>query len=156
MYKICSSISGQAVTRRQAQLKYEQKLKEEMECDKEREAGTDLITLLQGLAIRERSEDDGSYKKGGTTVCDLCDGTFTNPVTFHMKKFHSGCGQNTRGMGYNSRGQYISGWQGNCGDGGQGSSSWYLLCRECRSKHLMKVADGKFTLSKKLIILELQ
>ena len=142
LYKICSSILGQAARRRQAQLEYERRLKEEMERDKEKEAGTDLSTLLQGLAIRERSEDDGSYKKGGTTVCDLCDGTFANPVTFHMKKFHSGCGRNARGMGYNSRGQYTSGFRGNCGDqGGEGSSSWYLLCRECQSKHLKKVGN---------------
>lgn len=28
------------------------------------------------------------------------------------------------------------GWAGNCGDGGVGGSSWYLVCETCRDKYL--------------------
>lgn len=31
-------------------------------------------------------------------------------------------------------GTYCEGWAGNCGEGGRGASSWYLLCESCRDK----------------------
>ena len=34
-------------------------------------------------------------------------------------------------MGYNCKGIYCSGWSGQCGDGGEGRLTWYLLCTEC-------------------------
>lgn len=38
------------------------------------------------------------------------------------------------GRGYNSVGTYCEGWAGNCGEGGKGASSWYLMCDTCREK----------------------
>lgn len=40
------------------------------------------------------------------------------------------------GKGYNSVGTYCEGWAGNCGEGGKGASSWYLLCDKCREKYM--------------------
>ena len=73
---------------------------------------------------------------GGSTVCELCDGTFPDPVTYHMKDVHPGCGKHASGWGYNSRGTFCSGWAGNCGDGGRGGSTWYLMCKDCHAKYL--------------------
>ena len=73
---------------------------------------------------------------GGSTACELCDGTFADPVTYHMKDVHPGCGKHASGWGYNSRGTFCSGWAGNCGDGGRGGSTWYLMCKDCHAKYL--------------------
>ena len=73
---------------------------------------------------------------GGSTVCELCDGSFPDPVTYHMKDVHPGCGKHASGWGYNSRGTFCSGWAGNCGDGGRGGSTWYLMCKDCHAKYL--------------------
>lgn len=132
---------GQAAARRR---------QEELERQRREERGaTGLAALLEGLGITDGSNNSvessressggGGGSSGGKTDCELCDGNFSNPVTFHMKKFHKGCGRSANGMGYNSRGQYVSGWQGDCGAGGQGSSTWYLLCRDCRAKYLRQV-----------------
>lgn len=140
--------TGQAAARRRAQLEYEEKLKAEMEQkekqqQRERGGGAGgLLALLQGLSLKE-SDDDGASGggggDGGKGTCDLCDGMFPNPVTYHMKKIHRGCGKSANGMGYDSRGAYRSGWQGDCGDGGSGPSTWYLLCKDCRAKYLRQV-----------------
>ena len=47
-----------------------------------------------------------------------------------------GCGRHAGGQGYNSGGSFCGGWAGNCGEGGSGGSSWYLICDRCRSKYL--------------------
>ena len=73
----------------------------------------------------------GSYCQ----VCDICGGHFEHPVTYHMRISHPGCGSQAGGKGYNSGGQYCGGWAGNCGDGGVGGSSWYLICEPCKEKH---------------------
>ena len=73
---------------------------------------------------------------GGTTVCELCEQSFPDPVTYHMKDIHPGCGKHASGWGYNSRGTFCSGWAGNCGDGGRGGSTWYLMCKDCHTKYL--------------------
>ena len=73
---------------------------------------------------------------GGTTVCELCEQAFPDPVTYHMKDVHPGCGKHASGWGYNSRGTFCSGWAGNCGDGGRGGSTWYLMCKDCHAKYL--------------------
>lgn len=73
---------------------------------------------------------------GGSTMCELCDGSFPDPVTYHMKDVHPGCGKHASGWGYNSRGTFCSGWAGNCGDGGRGGSTWYLMCKDCHAKYL--------------------
>ena len=80
---------------------------------------------------------------GGSTKCELCDVSFPDPVTYHMKDAHGGCGKHANGWGYNSRGSYCSGWAGNCGDGGRGGSTWYLMCKECHAKYLAQKEDNK-------------
>ena len=70
------------------------------------------------------------------TKCELCGGLFPHPVTYHMKDAHPGCGRHAKGQGYNSGGNYCPGWAGNCGDGGKGGSTWYLMCEQCREKYL--------------------
>jgi len=72
---------------------------------------------------------------GYCQICDICGGYFEHPVTYHMKTCHPGCGGHAGGKGYNSGGQYCGGWAGNCGDGGVGGSSWYLICEACKEKH---------------------
>jgi len=52
-----------------------------------------------------------------------------------MRIVHPGCGKITRGKGYNSVGTFCEGWAGNCGEGGKGASSWYLMCDKCRDKY---------------------
>ena len=52
-----------------------------------------------------------------------------------MRTAHPGCGRPAGGRGYNSGGNYCGGWAGNCGDGGVGGSSWYLICEKCREAH---------------------
>ncbi|RLU26230.1 hypothetical protein DMN91_000023 [Ooceraea biroi] len=70
------------------------------------------------------------------TICELCGLMFPHPVTYHMKMMHPGCGWHAGGKGYNSGGSYCVGWAGDCGDGGVGGSSWYLICDACRDKYL--------------------
>ncbi len=70
------------------------------------------------------------------TMCELCGGMFPHPVTYHMKQAHPGCGHHAGGQGYNSGGHFCGGWAGNCGDGGLGGSTWYLMCDRCREKYL--------------------
>lgn len=50
--------------------------------------------------------------------------------------FWAGCGRYAGGQGYNSIGHFCGGWAGNCGDGGIGGSTWYLVCDRCREKYL--------------------
>ena len=79
----------------------------------------------------------GIYAAGEReTVCELCGGTFPHPVTYHMRQSHPGCGRHAGGKGYNSGGNFCGGWAGNCGEGGIGGSSWYLICDTCREKYL--------------------
>lgn len=82
------------------------------------------------------------------TICELCGLMFPHPVTYHMKMMHPGCGWHAGGKGYNSGGNYCIGWAGNCGDGGVGGSSWYLICDTCRDKYLKA---RKLKLAKKFL-----
>ncbi|XP_026670203.1 E3 ubiquitin-protein ligase MYCBP2-like isoform X5 [Ceratina calcarata] len=82
------------------------------------------------------------------TICELCGMTFPHPVTYHMKIMHPGCGWQAGGKGYNSWGNYCIGWAGNCGDGGVGGNSWYLMCDTCRDKYLRA---RKLKLAKKFL-----
>ncbi|XP_053668136.1 E3 ubiquitin-protein ligase highwire [Anopheles marshallii] len=82
-----------------------------------------------GTAIPPASVPDGSY-------CELCRTVLHSiPVTYHMRLAHPGCGRPAGGQGYNSNGVYCEGWAGDCGDGGHGVSSWYLLCEGCRKRY---------------------
>lgn len=79
-------------------------------------------------------------------------------VLFHSFLFeqaHPGCGLHAGGKGYNSRGNFCVGWAGNCGDGGVGGSSWYLVCENCRDKYLQarKQSSAKKTTRKKATII---
>jgi E3 ubiquitin-protein ligase MYCBP2 len=80
---------------------------------------------------------------GYCQVCDICGGYFDHPVTHHMRTCHPGCGGQAGGRGYNSGGQYCGGWAGNCGDGGVGGSSWYLICEACKEKHSKDHGGGR-------------
>ena len=79
----------------------------------------------------------------GPALCELCDGNYSDPVTYHMKEAHPGCGKHAGGFGYNSRGSFCSGWAGNCGDGGKGGSTWYLMCKDCHEKYLAEKISVK-------------
>ncbi|XP_045068074.1 E3 ubiquitin-protein ligase MYCBP2-like isoform X1 [Coregonus clupeaformis] len=70
------------------------------------------------------------------TICELCGDSHPYPVTYHMRQAHPGCGRYAGGQGYNSIGHFCGGWAGNCGDGGIGGSTWYLVCDRCREKYL--------------------
>ncbi|CAI9731993.1 E3 ubiquitin-protein ligase MYCBP2-like [Octopus vulgaris] len=70
------------------------------------------------------------------TMCELCGVMYPHPVTYHMRRSHPGCGRYAGGKGYNSGGNFCGGWAGNCGEGGFGGSSWYLICDRCRDKYL--------------------
>ncbi len=76
-----------------------------------------------------------SEKEAFYQLCDMCGHYFQHPVTYHMRLAHPGCGKAAGGKGYNSGGNYCGGWAGNCGDGGVGGSSWYLICEKCREEH---------------------
>ena len=80
----------------------------------------------------------GMFGGGGDreSLCELCGGMFSHPVTYHMKQVHPGCGKHAGGQGYNSGGNFCGGWAGNCGDGGIGGSTWYLMCDRCREKYM--------------------
>ena len=81
--------------------------------------------------VKKKTADDDNQ-----TICELCDDPFQNPVTYHMKSEHPGCAQPAKGWGYNSNGSYCSGWAGNCGDGGSGGSTWYIMCETCHTDYL--------------------
>lgn len=55
-----------------------------------------------------------------------------------MRMIHPGCGKKSRSKGYNSVGAYCDGWAGNCGEGGKGASSWYLMCENCRDRYVLQ------------------
>ncbi len=75
-------------------------------------------------------------------LCEMCGHYFQHPVTYHMKSAHPGCGGHAGSKGYNSGGHYCGGWAGNCGDGGVGGSSWYLICEKCRALHMTRSRGG--------------
>ena len=80
---------------------------------------------------------------GAGTVCEMCNQTFPDPITYHMKEAHPGCGKPASGWGYNSKGTFCSGWAGNCGDGGRGGSTWYLMCKTCHGRNLALKDEAK-------------
>lgn len=87
-------------------------------------------------AVLKKASGVSPASGSGRTMCEMCDETFPDPVTYHMKEAHPGCRRHASGWGYNSRGGYCSGWAGNCGDGGSGGSTWYLMCKVCHEKYL--------------------
>ena len=61
--------------------------------------------------------------------CDAC-----SPLDFSLHLL--GCGRHASGQGYNSGGNFCGRWAGNCGEGGSGGFSWYLICDRCRARYL--------------------
>ncbi|XP_068159965.1 LOW QUALITY PROTEIN: E3 ubiquitin-protein ligase highwire [Drosophila tropicalis] len=82
-----------------------------------------------GKKCKRKKKDDGSW-------CEICELFLPMPVTYHMRIAHPGCGKSAKGKGYNSVGIFCEGWAGNCGEGGKGASSWFLMCDTCRDKYL--------------------
>ncbi|XP_055389767.1 E3 ubiquitin-protein ligase highwire-like [Condylostylus longicornis] len=79
--------------------------------------------------LRKKKKDDASW-------CEFCEIFLPIPVTYHMRIVHPGCGKPAKGKGYNSVGIYCEGWAGNCGEGGKGAYSWFLMCDQCREKYI--------------------
>ncbi|GFN82137.1 myc binding protein 2 [Plakobranchus ocellatus] len=78
----------------------------------------------------------GAVALGEETYCELCQGMFPHPVTYHMRQAHPGCGKHASGRGYNAGGKFGDGWAGKCGEGGIGECSWYLMCEKCRERYM--------------------
>uniref|UniRef100_A0A915DDX7 RCR-type E3 ubiquitin transferase n=1 Tax=Ditylenchus dipsaci TaxID=166011 RepID=A0A915DDX7_9BILA len=89
-----------------------------------------MLYLLQG---NDNEQDE---------LCELCEGYFAKPITCHMRTHHAGCGGPSFSHGYNSVGNYTTGWTGTCGEGGHGNAVWYLMCPNCRMNHLKKKGCG--------------
>lgn len=102
--------------------------------------GADALDHGAAAAAAAAVERAAAMAHGGgqdrETMCELCGGIFPNPVTYHMRQIHPGCGKHACGKGYNSSGSFCGGWAGNCGEGGMGGSSWYLMCDRCRDRYL--------------------
>ncbi|XP_035827428.1 E3 ubiquitin-protein ligase MYCBP2 isoform X3 [Aplysia californica] len=99
-------------------------------------AGGDVHPLAAAAAA-------GGAGRDADTFCDLCQGMFPHPVTYHMRQAHPGCGKHAGGKGYNSSGIFGGGWAGTCGEGGIGECSWYLLCEKCRERYMKKSSKDK-------------
>lgn len=89
--------------------------------------------MVMSMVEKTMASDDSHTDR---TVCELCKESYPDPVTYHMKGAHPGCGRSVDGFGYDSTGVYRGGWLGDCGDGGSGPSTWYLMCMECRARYL--------------------
>ncbi|XP_047115899.1 E3 ubiquitin-protein ligase highwire-like [Schistocerca piceifrons] len=111
--------------------------------DTERKAGRKKNALSSRLNILGDAAVGAGPSVERETVCELCGNTYPHPVTYHMRQAHPGCGGPAGGMGYNSGGNFCMGWAGNCGDGGVGGSSWYLVCDTCRDKYLRSRKQSK-------------
>ncbi|XP_048243746.1 E3 ubiquitin-protein ligase MYCBP2-like isoform X7 [Haliotis rufescens] len=123
---------AQAVKMKKAEKKDKEKDKEK-KSKKRKEAKAVAKGNLFGDAVAGMFGGGGGERE---TLCELCGGSFPHPVTYHMRQNHPGCGRHACGKGYNSGGNFCGGWAGNCGEGGIGGSSWYLMCDKCRDKYL--------------------
>ncbi|XP_066092496.1 E3 ubiquitin-protein ligase MYCBP2 isoform X10 [Saccopteryx bilineata] len=112
------------------------------ECEKENKKAKKEKKKKEKAEVRPRGNLFGEMAQlavGGPekdTICELCGESHPYPVTYHMRQAHPGCGRYAGGQGYNSIGHFCGGWAGNCGDGGIGGSTWYLVCDRCREKYL--------------------
>lgn len=96
-----------------------------------------LCRLTKTLEDDDENVDLRQLKKlDDGTWCELCEIYLPIPVTYHMRIVHPGCGKSSKGKGFNSVGTFCEGWAGNCGEGGKGASSWYLMCDTCREKYI--------------------
>ena len=107
-------------------------------------------------AVLKKATGASPASGSGRTTCEMCDENFPDPVTYHMKQSHPGCRKHASGWGYNSRGSYCSGWAGNCGDGGSGGSTWYLMCKPCHEKYLKEKEEKVKELASKASTIQRQ
>ncbi|EDX16225.1 GD15284 [Drosophila simulans] len=82
-----------------------------------------------GRKCKCQKKEDGSW-------CEICELFLPMPVTYHMRIAHPGCGKSAKGKGYNSVSIFCVGWACNCGEGGKGASSWFMMCDPCRDRYL--------------------
>ena len=99
-----------------------------------------VVMRMVGEAIADGSTRENETSK---TVCEMCKESHSNPVTYHMKTAHPGCGRDAGGYGYDNTGAYRTGWLGDCGDGGSGIRTWYLMCKECRDGYMARRGGSK-------------
>lgn len=104
---------------------------------KKKEWRSAAVAMLSGqgnmFGEAGRLPSDGLDKE---VMCELCGYYYKNPLTYHMRQAHPGCGNSASGFGYNSSGTFCGGWAGQCGEGGVMGITWYLLCQQCRERYL--------------------
>lgn len=77
------------------------------------------------------------YKRFGTEeICELCNGKYPSPVTYHMRSAHRGCGKSGILKGYTANGKYKAKLKGSCGEGGKKGAPCYVICDSCRERYL--------------------
>ncbi|XP_063160584.1 E3 ubiquitin-protein ligase MYCBP2 isoform X9 [Candoia aspera] len=118
-----------------AVLKKKESEKESKKSKKEKKKKEKAEARPRGNLFGEMAQLAGERPEKDT-ICELCGESHPYPVTYHMRQAHPGCGRYADGQGYNSIGHFCGGWAGNCGDGGIGGSTWYLVCDRCREKYL--------------------
>ncbi|XP_039221607.1 E3 ubiquitin-protein ligase MYCBP2 isoform X13 [Crotalus tigris] len=118
-----------------AVLKKKENEKESKKSKKEKKKKEKAEARPRGNLFGEMAQLAGERPEKDT-ICELCGESHPYPVTYHMRQAHPGCGRYADGQGYNSIGHFCGGWAGNCGDGGIGGSTWYLVCDRCREKYL--------------------
>ncbi|XP_032082572.1 E3 ubiquitin-protein ligase MYCBP2 isoform X2 [Thamnophis elegans] len=118
-----------------AVLKKKESEKENKKSKKEKKKKEKVEARPRGNLFGEMAQLAGERPEKDT-ICELCGESHPYPVTYHMRQAHPGCGRYADGQGYNSIGHFCGGWAGNCGDGGVGGSTWYLVCDRCREKYL--------------------
>ena len=100
-------------------------------------------SLIEAAAWPSSQPQAKVEKEAFCQLCEMCNHYFQHPVTYHMRTAHPGCRGPAGGKGYNSGGNYCGGWAGNCGDGGMGGSSWYLMCEKCRDNYIKRIPAGQ-------------
>ena len=60
----------------------------------------------------------------GPALCELCDSSYSDSVTYHMREAHPGFGKHANSFQYNSKDSFCSAWAGSCRDGGKFGSTW--------------------------------
>lgn len=111
-------------------------LERQKSCRSPTQNGEVVVKEKMELSEKETKKQSKKKKKDDGSWCEICEMFLPIPVTYHMRIVHPGCGKSAKGKGYNSVGIFCEGWAGNCGEGGKGASSWFLMCDECREKYI--------------------
>ncbi|KAM9674291.1 E3 ubiquitin-protein ligase MYCBP2 isoform 11-T12 [Dama dama] len=100
-------------------------------------AGDQLSAILNSIQSRPNLPAPSIFDQAAKPPSSLVHSPFVfgQPLSFQQPQLQS-CGRYAGGQGYNSIGHFCGGWAGNCGDGGIGGSTWYLVCDRCREKYL--------------------